>query len=169
MIDINPGILLAQIVTFLIALFVVWKIAWGPLTRMMHQREQNIKNNIDAANTERENAERLRLEYDKKISESKIRAKEIITEAVNEGQTERQNIVNKANSEADKIIQNGIKELNSEKNRLISDLRIEVVDLAMQVSEKFIEKNLDKSTQDRIFKQLLDEVETEEDEGEVTN
>jgi F-type H+-transporting ATPase subunit b len=158
MIEINFSILLVQILTFLAALFVVWKISWGPITKMMEKRTQDIKNDIETAKAERVAAEELRKSYETQIKESKVEARRIINEAMEAGSTERNKIVDAANAESKTIVLNAKRELAGEKERLKKELQKDVTELAVKISEKLILKTLDKATQDKIFKDTLDKI-----------
>ena len=158
MIEINFSILLVQIITFLAALFVIWKISWGPLTKMMEKRTRDIKNDIETAKAERLAAEELRKSYETQIKESKVEARRIISEAMETGNVERNKIVETANAESKNIVLNAKHELAGEKERLKKELQQDVTELAVKISEKLILKSIDKATQDKIFKETLDKI-----------
>ena len=162
MIDINFSILLVQIITFLAALFVVWKISWGPITKMMEKRTQDIKNDIETAKAERLAAEELRKSYETQIKESKVEARRIINEAMEAGTAEKNKIVETAQAESKNIVLNAKRELAGEKERLKKELQNDVTELAVKISEKLMLKSIDKATQDKIFKDTLDKISDKE-------
>ena len=47
--DINPGLTLWTGITFLVLLVVLGKFAWGPIVKMLAERERTIRDAIDAA------------------------------------------------------------------------------------------------------------------------
>ena len=57
--DINPGLTLWTGITFLVLLIVLGKFAWGPIVKMLAERERTIRDAIDSAKKERAEAERL--------------------------------------------------------------------------------------------------------------
>jgi F-type H+-transporting ATPase subunit b len=57
--DLNPGLTLWTAITFLVLIFVLWKFAFGPISKMLVERETTIRDAIDSARKEREEAERL--------------------------------------------------------------------------------------------------------------
>ncbi|MCB4791654.1 MAG: F0F1 ATP synthase subunit B [Elusimicrobia bacterium] len=158
MIDINFSLLLVQIVTFLVALFIVWKIAWGPLTRMMEKRSGDIKADIETAQQERLAAEELRKSYENQIKQSKLETRKIISDSIEEGNAQRNKIIEYAHDESKNIILNAKRELENEKERLKKELQNDVTKLAVEISEKLILKSIDKTTQDRVFEDILGKV-----------
>jgi len=158
MIEINFSLLLVQIITFLIALFVVWKISWGPLTKMMEKRAQDIRNDIESAKAERLAAEELRKSYEAQINRSKLEARRLIIEAMEQGNAERASIVEAAHEESNNIILHAKHELGEEKERLKKELQNDVTNLAIKISEKLIKSSIDKAVQDKVFKDTLDKL-----------
>lgn len=160
MIDINLSILLAQIITFIVALFIIWKISWKPLTGMMRQRSEKIRSDIETANNERAAAEGLRQSYERHIADLKSEANKVISAAAKDGERERQSIVDTARREAEKLKENTKRELQKEKERIVQELRSEVAGLAVQISEKLIKKTIDPAVQAKVLKDILDNLDS---------
>lgn len=158
MIDINPGILFVQIITFLIALFIVWKIAWGPLIAMMKKREDDIRADIEKAKTERESAEVLKQKYETELAQTQAEAQRRIIQAAEEGDKQKKELIRAANTEADKILADARQELLGEKKRLMQELRADVADLAVQISEKLMREKLDKTAKDKALKEAIGDI-----------
>ncbi|HUK65533.1 MAG TPA: F0F1 ATP synthase subunit B, partial [Anaeromyxobacteraceae bacterium] len=57
--DLDPGLTIWTAITFLILLVVLSKYAFGPIVKMLDLRERTIRDAIDQAKREREEAERL--------------------------------------------------------------------------------------------------------------
>ncbi|HTN54358.1 MAG TPA: F0F1 ATP synthase subunit B, partial [Anaeromyxobacter sp.] len=57
--DINPGLTLWTAITFLVLLIVLSRFAWGPIVKMLSDRERSIREAIDSAKRERAEAEKL--------------------------------------------------------------------------------------------------------------
>src|SRR3989339_57196 len=155
MIDINLPILIAQILTFLVALYIVWKIAWGPLVSMMRRREDIVRENIEKSKEERQQAEVLKKDYEIQLGAIREESQSIFSQAVKDAQKERDEIIRTAKEEAGKIASGARKELVIEKERLVKELRGEVAGAAGEISKKMIEKNIDKGVQEKNLKEVL--------------
>ena len=57
--DLNPGLTLWTAITFLLLIIVLGKYAFGPIVKMLDERERNIRDAIDQAKNERAEAEKL--------------------------------------------------------------------------------------------------------------
>jgi F-type H+-transporting ATPase subunit b len=60
--DLNPGLTLWAAITFLFLLVVLSKFAWGPIVKMLDERERTIREAIEAAKKERGGAHARRAE-----------------------------------------------------------------------------------------------------------
>ena len=49
LLSVNPGLIIWQIIIFVVLLFLLKKIAWKPLLSALHSREQGIKDSLDQA------------------------------------------------------------------------------------------------------------------------
>ena len=49
MFTIHPGLMLATAITFLVAVFILWKTAWKPLGEMMRLRQEKISSALNEA------------------------------------------------------------------------------------------------------------------------
>ena len=57
--DINPGLTLWTAITFLVLVVVLSKFAWGPIVKMLAEREKTIREALEQAKKERTEAEKL--------------------------------------------------------------------------------------------------------------
>ena len=69
MIEISWPLLVTQVVTFLAAMVIIWKLFWGPLTRMMQERTQKISDDLERAENGRREIEALEADYHRRLAE----------------------------------------------------------------------------------------------------
>ena len=70
--------LTAQIVNFLVLIFILNKLLYKPLIKMMKDRREYIKNSIDNADNKLQEAERIRNEYEEELKKIENYKKEKI-------------------------------------------------------------------------------------------
>src|SRR5689334_13520725 len=56
--DLRPGLTIWTAITFLLLVVILSKFAWGPIVKMLDERERTIREAIDEAKKERADAER---------------------------------------------------------------------------------------------------------------
>src|SRR5262249_8091242 len=69
------------VVCFLIALWVLKRYAFGPIQRLIDQRQESIRHSIEAADEARDEAQRLLEEHKKLIAEARGQGEAILAEA----------------------------------------------------------------------------------------
>ena len=72
------GLSIWTLVTFLIVLFVLRKFAFGRIAALLDERREAVRQNLEAAEHAREEAERLLEEYKTQLAQSKREANEIL-------------------------------------------------------------------------------------------
>jgi len=150
---INPGLLILQILSFLIVFVILRKWLFMPIANMLEKRQNTIvqgQEDARIAAEARANAER---EADKIHSEAQSKAAQIVNEAT----ARAEKVVAEFRAEADKEItkarESARAEITDERNRMLSDLRGQVAALAIATAQKLIGEALDEKRQHA----LLDE------------
>jgi len=151
--DINPGLTLWTAITFLLLLVVLSKFAWGPIVKMLNERESTIREAIESAKKERAEAEKLMAEQKAALATATREAAELAKRNQAEVETLRQELTAKARKEADELVASARKQIVEEKTKAMSELRGAVADLAIEAAAKLVKANLD----DRAQRQLVED------------
>ena len=100
--------LLADSVLLAIAVFVLFillsYLLFNPVRKVLKDRQDKIKNDIDTALQDKESAMQLKVEYETKIKEIEKEADEILSAARKKALANETKIVNEAKEEASRII-----------------------------------------------------------------
>jgi F-type H+-transporting ATPase subunit b len=160
MIDINLPILIAQIVTFILAATILWKIAWGPLLALLKERNQNIKNDLEAATQAKEAAKKLEADYKSSLEAMQNKASELMDRARQEGAKEKDEIIRLAQAEAERLLEKARQQLVLDKDRMIQEMRQEVSSLSVEIAGKLLKDCMNKEMQDKLFSEALRQVES---------
>ncbi len=118
------------------------KVAWGPLMGIMTQREELIASEIEAAETSRQESQRLLEEQRDLLKEARTEALAIVENAKKQGEASREEIITTARSEAARLKESAIREIDTEKERAIAAVRQEVVSLSVLAAAKVLEKEV---------------------------
>ena len=96
---VNIKAIIIQAVGFLILLFILKKYLFGKISAMLNERSEGVKKVYTKVENDRAEAERLKIEYQKKISEAEAEAARRIQDAVNEGRRISEEIIKRAKEE----------------------------------------------------------------------
>ena len=158
MIEIDFGILIAQIVTFLIGMGLLWKISWGPLTQMMKERSSVIQKELDAAQKKRAEAENLETSYQQQLSAIEQKAREVMNRAQHQAQAAKEQLLKAAQEESKRLMEKTKESLEAERVRLIGELRQEVSHLVIKGTEKLLRQSVDRQKQEQWSKEFMAEL-----------
>ncbi len=144
LVQLDPGLFIWTILTFLILFFVLAKFAWKPLLLALESRENTIKSSLEDAEKAKTELERLNVESEEIMAKARSEAQTIRVEAKSAAEKIKADVMIQAGEDAKKIRDEAQKQIKVEKAKAISEIRQEVVNLTMRVAEKVIRKNLSK-------------------------
>lgn len=153
---IRPDLILVNIVSFLLLLWLLKKLLFGPVTKLLDARTQEIRSDYESAENEKARMEQLRAEYEAKLADVAEEARAKIAAAVHEGQEMKQQIIAEARGKAEDILRRGAEELAREHDKAISQLRSEVVELATEVAGKAVARALDDEAHRRLIREFIE-------------
>ena len=142
-IEVNPGVVFWTIVTFLILLWVLKRYAWKPMLSALQERENSIRDSLEAAEKAMKKAEVISKENEAALQEAEIMAQKIRKEAVEEAELLRADRLEKARKEADELIEHARSTIEQEKKHALLELRKEVAELALQAASRILDTELD--------------------------
>jgi F-type H+-transporting ATPase subunit b len=151
--DINPGLTLWAAITFLLLVVVLAKFAWGPIVKMLDEREKTIREAIDEAKKERSEAEKLLAEQKAALAQASREAAELAKRNQLEVEALRVELTARARKEADELVSGARKQIVEETSKAATELRGMVADLAIAAAGKLLVASLDEKAQ----RQLVDE------------
>tara|TARA_B100001123_G_C15006117_1_gene905560 strand:- start:200 stop:775 length:576 start_codon:yes stop_codon:yes gene_type:complete len=155
LVQLDPGLFIWTILTFLILFFVLSKFAWKPLLTLLESRENTIKSSLEDAENAKQELERLNTESEAIISEARSEAQSIRVEAKSAAEKIKADIMTQAGEDAKKLRDETEKQIQVEKDKAISEIREEVVGLTIAVAEKVIRKNLSKVDNQELIEDSL--------------
>ncbi|MFD1389536.1 F0F1 ATP synthase subunit B [Alkalibacillus flavidus] len=154
----NAGSMIIQLIMFIILLALITKFAWRPLMNVMQEREEHVANEIDTAEKNRQEAERLMQEAQDELQGTRQNAQKIIEDAKETAKSEQNTMIAEAKEEAQRIKDNARQEIEQEKERAVQALQEQVGTLSVQIASKVIEKELTVDEQEKLINEYLEEV-----------
>jgi len=131
---------------------------FNPAKKMLKDRQDRIKNDIETAKKDREEATAIKAEYDAKIKGIEKEAEEILSEARQKALKNETKIVDEAKEEAARIIKRANEEAMLEKKRIMDEAKQEMVAIASLMAGKVVTASIDTSIQDTLVEETLKEI-----------
>jgi F-type H+-transporting ATPase subunit b len=160
LVQVDPGLFIWTILTFLVLLTVLAKFAWRPLLEALEARQNAIRKSLDDAQQATRELERLNLESAQIINRARVDAEAIVSQSRSDGDRLREEIKQKARAEADHIVKNAERQIQLETSRALEQIRREAVDLSLMIASKIIQRNLSKEDNERLIDEALKQVES---------
>jgi F-type H+-transporting ATPase subunit b len=158
LVKIDPALLLIQLVTFGLAVAVLWRFFWKPLAKFMAARQHAIERDIAAARENRETSEQMQTQLAHRLAEIDAEAARLLQQASDDGKLAREQILKEAQAEARRLLDNAGRQIAEEKARAIRDLRAETVALSMLIAEKALKQSVDVQVQHRLVDEFVTEL-----------
>jgi F-type H+-transporting ATPase subunit b len=153
--DLNPGLTLWTAITFLVLLVVLSKFAWGPIVKMLAERERTIKDAIESAKKERAEAERLLAAQKDSLAKAQRDAAELAKRNQQEVEALRQQLTERARKEADELVAAAKRQVAEEIQKAKGELKAHVADLAISAAAKLVKANLDEKSQRALVEEYI--------------
>lgn len=151
------GLFVWTLVAFLVVLFILKKFAWKPILNALNERETGIAASIAAADRVRKEMAQMQSENEKLM----MQAREERTAMLKEAKETRDRIVNEAKdaakAEANKIIADAQQQIQSQKMAALTEVKNEIGQLAVEVAEKVLRRQLATSEAQSAYADLLAE------------
>ncbi|GAB4281025.1 MAG: F0F1 ATP synthase subunit B [Coriobacteriia bacterium] len=149
---------IVSFVSFIVLFVALWKFALPPLTKMLDERSEKIRESLERAEEARIEAERLLDEYKEQMAEARKEASKIIDEGRKVAESMKQEIIAKANEEAEELKAKAVAAIESEKRAAMAELQASVAALSTEIAARIIGAELDESKHKALIESYLSEV-----------
>ena len=149
---------LFTLLNFLAVFFVGKHFLWGPVTKMVQERQREIDDMYSEADTARASAKAMEEEYQGKLSDARATSEQIVRDAVSRGQAREEEIIRQANAEASAMMDKAGADIALEKKKAINDAKDEIAGIAMEIAGKVVGRQLSDADQAQLVDQFIDEL-----------
>lgn len=147
-------VLLNTLTIFLVAR----KFLFGPVMKIIKERQQEIDNMYTKAGEAQEQASALQAEYEEKLNAAADKADLLLKEAVARGQRREEEILRQANAEANAIREKASADIAQEKKKAINEAKDEISVIAMAIAGKVVGRELGDADQSALVDSFIDEL-----------
>lgn len=156
--DVNPGVILWTVVTFIFLLLILKKIAWKPILNSLKEREMFIKESLEKAETAKKDAEKLIADNKQSMLKAEEEAKKIVDQSREFAEKLKSQILDESKTQAKKMVADATSEIERKNAEAFNKLKEQVADIAIKSAEKILRENLDKDKQVKLVKKYMDEL-----------
>ena len=138
----DVGNFLFTLIIFGLVIYLLRRFAWNPLLDVLAKRELTIRQAIEAAQREREQAERLLAEYQAQLAKAREEATAIVTEGRRDAEAVARKVQEQTRKESEELLARARREIELATESARKDLHDQAAELAVMVAGKIIQKQL---------------------------
>lgn len=150
----GTGLLIWQTVIFGLLFFLLAKLAWKPIMQSLKIREESIQEALDSAEKAKEEMAKLQSDNQKLLDEARREKDLILQEAREIASKLKEDAKADATKEGQKLIEDAKAAITTEKNAAMAEVRTQVAELSLEITEKLLRKNL---SSDKAQKELIND------------
>jgi len=152
----NDAVLLAIAVFFLF--LIMSNLLFNPARKLLQDRKDGIARDIADAKKDKEEADKLKAEYEAKLKDINKERDAILAEARQKALKNETKIISDAKEEAAAIIARANEEAELEKKKVADEVKQEMISVAAVMASKVVAANIDTTIQNTLVEQTLKEM-----------
>lgn len=138
MLKIDPWNILWTVVNLLFLYWVFKKFLFDKVMGVINAREELIKSQFEAAKKEKEAANALKVNYEKKLDDANAEANKIVLEARERAEAEQTKTLERTRDEAEQMLQKARRDIESEKEQAQKAAQADIAKLALLAARKIV-------------------------------
>lgn len=154
----------AQIINFLILVWLLKRFLYGPVVRAMDRREERIAQRLEEARDRETEAGQQAESYAQRRRELDERRDELLAEAREEAADEKKRLVDEARAEADEAREKWLRQLEREKDAFADDLRRDIAAVFRKVADKALGELADRGLEEQMAARFVGRLEALDEE-----
>ncbi len=152
---INGFWIIVSAANFLFFLFIIWTLAFKPISGMLTSRRERIEQGLKDAEQARADRDSAEQERKAALAEARREANEILARSQKVAQETRDADIAATREELDRMRTRATSEIEAEKQRALADLRAEVANLALAAAGKVVGETMNDARQRRLVEEFL--------------
>jgi len=147
-----------QVVNFGALLGFLYLLLWGPLTKFLDERKQEIKDEINEARQKHKEADRMLDEYRRKLAESRDEFAQMLEDGKKRGYDEEKRIIEQARIDADRQRRRTEAEIGGQVEEARTALRGEVSSISVAVAARILDREINEQDNSSLIRQAISEI-----------
>ena len=152
------GLMIWTVLLFGIVMYFLSKTAFPKIGEALEKRANAIRENIEASENQRAEADELLAEYRERLKEAREQADDIVARARKASEAAVAEATDEGRAKREELVAAARKDIETETRRSLETIRKEVADLTVLATEKITRKSLSAEDQQRLVEEALNEV-----------
>ncbi|MDR0310668.1 MAG: F0F1 ATP synthase subunit B [Acidobacteriota bacterium] len=158
LVQVEPGLAIWTILTFVALLLLLAKFAWRPLLKALDARQEAIRKSLEDAEQARRAAEDANKNSEQILKQARTEAEAIIAASRTEAEKLRDEMRRTASEESETIIRDARVQIEMETGRALRKIRVEIADISVDIATKLIRRNCSREANIDLIEETLNQI-----------
>jgi len=163
--SVDATLVWGTLVVFALFAWILGRFAWGPLLKIVDEREKTIREQVDQAEQAAAEAKSLLARHQEMLKGAGREREEILGKALKEAESLRTELVGKARAEAEQAVARARDQMQREKEQALADLRSQVADIAVEAASRIVKSSLTDEAQRKLVDDYIRDLPRAQREG----
>ena len=148
-----PWTVIAQILNLFLQMYLIKRFLFKPINEILEKRKKMADEVLTDARAAKDEAEKLRDEYEQGMSKARAAATQIVRSAQKQAQVQADKVVKEAQDKADAIKAKAEADIAQDRKKALNEVKDEIGGLALEIAGKVVSKEI----REEDHKDLIDE------------
>jgi F-type H+-transporting ATPase subunit b len=151
---------IAELVAFVIILFVLWRYVLPLITNMVKKRQDEVQRQVDEAEEATRKLQDAQGRFDNAVKQSEAEAARIRDDARADATRIREELIAQAEADVERMLQRGREQLAAQRDQVVRGLRSDLGAASMELAERTVRNELsDDSARSATVDSFLSDIE----------
>ena len=157
---VQPVLLLAQIVNFVILLFLLKKFAYKPIMKVLDERKHKIETSVKQAQEIQKQLEETKASQKKIIAGAEEESTKIIEETKEAAKKLQEETLAETSKKVEEVLSKNKEALSLEREKMVSEVKESMANLVAETTKRVLNKTLTNTDNEDLVKKSLKDLES---------
>lgn len=134
------------------------KFLFGPIKKMIDERQNEIDGMYEDAGKSKEDAAKLKEEYEEKLRKAEEESEELMRRTVRNARLKEEEILKAAREEATATIKRADEQIAMERRQALNDIKNEVSGIAIEIAEAVLERDINEKEHEQMIDSFIEQL-----------
>lgn len=151
-------LLLAQVVNFLILLFVLWRFLYRPILSLLDKRKKQIEEGLNLHQKAKEELENIQKDRKEILKQAQIEYEEMMRRAKEEAESRKNEIIMETEKRAKDLLKESQTKIMAHKEQMLKDLKQEVAEVVILTAQKVLQEKIDEKKDKELIEKAINHI-----------
>ena len=145
-------------ISFLVLFYLLKRFVYPPILEILEAREKKIRGDINDAESLKEEAQKMRLDFEVQLEEAHDKANTIVKLAEEESRRIRDENIQETKTKCKQMLEGAELEIKRNQDKVLKEIRKHIAHLTIASAEKILNKSIKEEDKSRLAEESIEEV-----------